>query len=359
MESFIKEITNTGVGFRQVSDNTAKIYAGNLRKLAKIVTGTSFHDNHLWLKNYDKVIETLNSQGYAPSTYRNFLSVICVVLQPKAKGEYRKGFEESGKKYALLLAKKKAMALKDAEKQALSPTDLDKWATTAELIKIRQGYAKKLKRDKFNLGKTGRSIDIPLTNKEKELLQKYMVSSLYTMDFTNRNVYGEMEILSSKEYEAICNLGNPYQIMTALQKNYLVIERKGKIQTKFFSLGDTKNSWKHVAGEEKKWRGIDKIPIQKDLNKVINLWLKYKPKNKWFLIGKAWDKPLGRNGLTKFLIKTFKDTGKKISSNIIRKIKNTEEFGKDTTVIKKKEIAKKCGHTVQIQQLHYTKQVEV
>jgi len=354
MESFIKEITNKNVGYRQVSDSTAKIYGQNLAKLARIVTKKdTYPDNHLWLQNYDKVIQMLDNENYKPTTYRNYLAVISVVLQPKAKGEYRHPFQEVGKKYSLLLAKKKALAVELAEQQALSSTDKNKWVTTKELIKIRQKYAKELKRLGFNLGKTGRGVST-VTNKEKELLQKYMVSSLYTMDFTNRNVYGDMEIISGKDY---ANMINPVLKEADVQKNYLVISKKGQKQTKFFSLGDTKNSWKHEAGEPKQWKGVDRIDINKDLNKVINLWLKYRPTSKWFLLGKK-NGAIGRNGLTKFLNKTFKDTGKKISSNIIRKVKNTEEFGNDVKLTVKKQIAKKSGHTIATQQLHYTKFIE-
>ena len=353
METFIQEITNQEIGYRQVSEATSKTYSENLGKLHKLVTESDVYpDDHLWLKDYDKVIETLDDQDYAASTYRNYLAVISVVLQPKERGTYRDTFEATAKKYISLLAIKKADALELAEQQKLSSTDKEKWVTTKELIKVRQGYAKELRLAKFNLGKTGVKGVAP--KKYIEILQMYLVSSLYTMDFSNRNVYGKMKIITGDKYR---NMLHYASVFTHLQHNYLVIDKKGKKQIKFFSMGDTKTSWKKVAGKPKEWNGLVKIDIHKDLNKVINLWLKYKPYGEWLLIGKNGGKPMGRNGLSKFIGKTFKATGKKVGSNIIRKVKNTEEFANDSSIKHKQEVAKKSGHSVATQQLHYTKHI--
>jgi hypothetical protein len=364
MNTFIEDITKQEEGSRQLSSSSAKTYRTNLGKLSRIVNGTdTYPDNHDWLKDYDKVIKILDEQNYAPRTYGNYVSLICVVLSPTAPITYRDGFTEVGKKYSTLQTKLKVSEKALIAEQKLSNTDKAKWTTMKQLVKIRQGYAKELKIAKFNLGKTGRSETLELKRKELKLLQMYVVASLYTMDFSNRNVYGKCKIITGVEYKNMMTPG--FCVPSTLQKNYLVVDKDGKKQTKFFSLGDTKNSWTKVTfggkGNSiiKKWKGVIKVPINDDLNKVINLWLKYKPvrKTDWFLVSsRNSDKPLGTNGLSKLVAKTFKATGKKIGSNIIRKIMNTEKFA----AVQKAsaEAAMKSGHSVAVQQTQYVKHIE-
>ena len=63
---------------------------------------------------------------------------------------------------------------------------------------------------------------------------------------------------------------------------------------------------------------------------------------------------LTKNGLSKFLTKTFSPTGKKISASMLRKIKISNEFDAEE-VEKKQKLAKEMNHSVGVQQSVYLK----
>ena len=367
MEAFLKLIQIQSPGHRQVTEKTAKTYAYNLNNISKLCTGENY-SNPEFLKDYDAVIAKLEEKQYAISTLKVYLAIISVVLSPQKRGVYLSGFEEVGSKYVKLLKDKKEQLDKHLEKQELSKKDSTNWCSMKDLIAIRNKYGLMLKNKFINLGPTGRAVSPETTSGEiKELLQKYVISSLYTLDWTNRNVYGNMEIVTRDEYDTAF----PDNRMAFLQKNYLVVDQNIKPQVKFFSIGDSKTSWKRVVVDgvlnKKKWCGETIIPIGKEMNRVINLWLRYHPQGptelcagpQWFLFNtRSLSKPLGTTGITKLLNKTFKETGKKVSSAIIRKIKNTQHFGKDTSILEKKNIAMKSGHSVAVQQTHYVKYIK-
>ena len=75
---------------RKISSRSLNIYAKNLEKLAKNITGKSFKST-AFLKKYDDVISHLNSETesgkarYSLSTKKNYLASILVALSPKGR----------------------------------------------------------------------------------------------------------------------------------------------------------------------------------------------------------------------------------------------------------------------------------
>ena len=364
MDSFIKETTNQLPGYRQLSNSSAKSYSTCLNSISKLCTGEPY-TNPEFLKDYDGVLSTLTERDYKQSTVAGKIGAILVALSPRRTGVWLEGYEIVGDKYRELFKKLKNEIKSNAEKQEKSDTDKSKWTTIKTLINIKNKIGRDLKAHGIVIGKEGITRNLFIS--EKKLLQQYLVATLYTSDFTNRNVYGCMEIISGDQWREIEKMESPPH------KNYLVMDVVGRKRELYFQLGDTKTSMVYslVASPDsepdirvKHWTGYVKIDVPDKLNKPLDLWLKYHPGVdatgiKWLLLNTKHEPHcLGNNGLTKLITSTFKSTGKNIGSTIIRKIMNSEKFGNDSKFLEKKEVAIKCGHSVQCQQLHYTKFTE-
>ena len=99
--------------------------------------------------------------------------------------------------------------------------------------------------------------------------------------------------------------------------------------------------------------GLQKISIKKDLNSVLNLWLKHNPTKHFLLDSRG--KKMSRNSLSKYLYKVFESAGVNISSNMLRHIYLTEKYGHESSHKEKQEDAEAMAHSVQVQQQHYVK----
>jgi len=98
------------------------------------------------------------------------------------------------------------------------------------------------------------------------------------------------------------------------------------------------------------------MDIPKNLNRIINLWLKHN-KSGWYLVKTDRETPMNPNTITKFLNKIFqKHTGKKISTSMLRHIMISHHL-KNTKSIKQeedeaKQIENKFLHSKGINQLY-------
>ena len=139
-----------------------------------------------------------------------------------------------------------------------------------------------------------------------------------------------MLILRNNEYNELSE--------NELKKNYLVIVGRTK---KFFHLGSFKTEGKF---------GSKIIRIGTKLNNVLNKYfIMYDGE---YLITDSQNKPMTPNQLSKFVIKVFEPTKKKIGISMIRHIVITHLF--PPTNEEKQEIAEKMLHSV-AQQGEYSK----
>ena len=121
-------------------------------------------------------------------------------------------------------------------------------------------------------------------------------------------------------------------------KNYLVW--RGTNSPKFFSFGDYKTVKKF---------GVQQIPVPSKLNSVINTWLKFRSASSGkYLLTTHDGKKMSKNYLTQFLKKTFSDTGKKISVNMIRHIYLSKHYEGETSWDSKKKLATQMAHSVPV-----------
>ena len=149
--------------------------------------------------------------------------------------------------------------------------------------------------------------------------QNSLIAALYTMQPPTRLDYYDMEIVGPK-----AEIGN--------EKNYLVIHNTRR---KEFVFNDYKTSNKYNQMI---------IKVSKELNRVINKFLKLNPERKYLLQQSRSQKPLTRNALGKLIPIIFKETGKNVTLNIIRHVYVSEQV--DLAAVKKfQEIAKNMMHS--------------
>lgn len=326
---FKEKLKNAIKEERNVKESTLNAYVFNLSKLSKMIHGDEIVKSLDFLKDKKKVEEVLDEKKL--STRKTYYAAIIVGIMAMDHKfdkdlltEYRNEMEEMADVHN-----------KEMKEQKLSSTQEDNWTTLEKLREVVKGYKTELTAK----GVFRKENKDDLTKKEMELLQKWVVGSLYVAEDDNpplRLEYGDMKVISWADY-------NKMEQSEREKDNYLVVRSRNN---KAFSLGDYKTKGKY---------GIKIIPVGKKLNSVLNVWLKYHDGKEGLLLnGKGGI--MTRNGLTKFLNKVFEPTGKKnISASMLRHIYLTEKFPAIND--EREEVADKMGHSV-AQQVEYSKKVE-
>jgi len=318
--AFIEKLKKEIGEHRKLRASSINAYASNLNKLHKLMFDGEEISDLDFLKDRKKVMKTIEDKKL--STRKTYLAAIVVALMAFEKDEklispYRDDMEALAKKFN-----------DDMEKQKKSETQDKNWVSLAALRKVMRKYRNELNEK----GIFKKEYD-DLTNKEFDLLQKWIVASLYILDDNPplRNNY-IMNVISNKDYEKLSEKEKE-------ERNYTVVKSRNN---KFFSLGNYKTSGKY---------GTKIIPVGKKLNSALNIWLKFNKTGHLLLNSKR--EPMTANGLTKYLQKTFSPTGKNISSSMIRHIFISEKFPAQNA--EKEEVAEKMGHSVEQQTLYSKK----
>lgn len=317
--SFIQTIKKEINEKRKLRTSSLNAYASNINKLHNLMFNKEI-TNLDFLKDKKKVMKAIEEKKL--STRKTYLAAIVVTLMAFDKDKdlikyYRDEMEELAKMFNTEMSEQKK-----SEKQD------ENWVSLTTLRKIMRKY-----RNELNEKGIFKKQPEDLTNKEFELLQKWIVASLYILDDNPplRNDY-IMKTISNKEYSKLSEEDKKKQ-------NYLVIKSRNN---KAFSLGDYKTSGKY---------GTKLIPVGKKLNSALNIWLRFNTTGNLLLNSRK--QPMTANGLTKFLQKTFEPTGKNISSSLIRHIFISEKF--PAVNQEKEEVASKMGHSVSQQTLYSKK----
>ena len=325
MEEIKQEIKE----YRMISNSSLHIYSHNVEKLAKGMTGKSF-ENTDFLKDVNGVLEQIKDKSL--STKKNYLSSVLVFLNPRGQNNIEdESLNDLLKQYNKLLKEFYDQYMTQIEKQHKTAKESKNWVNMDDLILINIKYKNKCRR----MGITLNSFQVK--DKEKlDTLQRYLVSSLYLYHPPRRCEYSDTQIISQYKYDQL-----PESVRD--NSNFLVVGGR-TAKKKFFSFGDYKTR-SHM--------GLQKIPVKKNLNTVLNLWLKHNP-TKHLLLDSRGNK-MSRNSLSKYLYKVFADAGVNVSANMLRHIYLTEKYGKESTYKEKKDDADAMGHSVQVQQQHYVK----
>ena len=302
------------------------------------------------LKDVEKVHEFLKSRYTKTNSRKTAISNITTILSPFGRDKWVVGFEETGLKYRAILTQYAEDIEANAINQVASKKDSDNWTSSYNLKKVVAILKNKIRQKGYNslTGKRFKPIPADKLTKHRNLIRDYMVGMLYTSGHNQRNIYGDMEVVTNKDYNML-----PIKDQ---QKNYLVIFNKHR---KEFRIGSGKERWKYVrCGDgtmsKKIWQGVSVLPINKELNIALNLYLNYH-KDYPYLLTNGVGKPLGSDALGKLIKKIFSSTGKDIGSSLIRKILYSEQFANDSTIVEKLDASKEMGNTPNVAQKYYLK----
>jgi len=196
---------------------SVKTYISNIRKIA----GTKEIDNLKFLDDPNEVFSLMSS--YKITMKRNILSSIMVLLS--AVGEK----ESLRKIYADKLLELTEEMRVELAKNNKTETQEKNWVSMAELRKITKALIR-----------------------NSPASQNTMIAALYSLQAPTRLDFYDMEIVSPKDERSD-------------NKNYLIITNRSK---KTFIFNDYKTSRHH---------GTVALPVNKELNTVINKFLKLNP----------------------------------------------------------------------------------
>lgn len=308
---------------RKLKESSVKTYLFNLNKLHKKIFDKPI-ENLDFLLDVDKVINSLSELKL--TTQKTYIASIVVALDAMKE----KKFEKALDKYREIMIDNIKFYNEDIKKQNKSESQSKNWVSMKELKKVVNDYHKELKNKKvFEKSKD------EITKKEKDLLQKYLVGSLYVIDNKNpplRLDYAPLQIISLKDYNKLKD--------DQKDKNYLVnVSRNNK----FFSFSDYKTD---------KTYGIKKIPVGNKLNTVLNSYLKLHD-NKYLLLNNKGE-PMTPNSLGKYITKVFEPTNKKITGTLIRHI-YISEFLTGPSLQEKENLSELMAHSTNTQQLYRKK----
>ena len=301
----------------KISESTLKAYVSNLKKLHRLINGNNEIKSLDFLTDLNKVLDVLKKN--LKSTIKNYLVAGTVILMSNPK-KYKSVIEQYTEKIKQL-----QQNVNDKyDENEKSDVQKENWVEYGEILKL----LRKLKKETKPLLEKDN-----LTNKEKDLIQQYLVLYLYSGKAfpVIRNDFGEMAII------------NEGQDMDK-SKNYLVIKSKG---FPYFQINEYKTA---------KYGGEKTIPIKDlELRKLINKWVKIA--NTGFLLNNITNNtPMSANGISKYLNKMFlKQLGKKISTSLLRSIYITHKYNSKMSQKEKKDLAEDMGHSKNIAEQVYNK----
>tara|TARA_R110000822_G_scaffold46394_3_gene123432 strand:- start:8150 stop:9121 length:972 start_codon:yes stop_codon:yes gene_type:complete len=283
---------------RNIKANSLRAYVISLNKVHNAIKNNyNFDKQHPldFLKDEKKVLESI--KDLKVNTQKNYLSAIIVGLDAmNDKGRYDKDLKE----YREYLDELNKEVMKELEKNEKTENQKENWVSLKELRKVMNGYKRDLiDRDVFKKE--------TITKKQRDILQMWVVANLYIGSDENAPIrldYGGSLVVKNSDYEKL-------KEDDLESNNYLVVKSRTK---KFFHFGEYKS---------KKAHGIKKIPVGRILNSVLNIWLKFNDSGN--LLVDSRDKPMNSNQLSKYITKTFKPTGKKVTLNLIRHVYISEK----------------------------------
>jgi len=295
---------------RDIKDNSINSYIISLTKLNDNKT----FDDLDFLKDKEKIKEKM--ENLALTTKKNRITAIIVALGAVDEEKYKDLIEY----YKKILEELTALYFENIKKNIKTDKEDKNWTSLKSLRKVMNAYKRDIAEREI-LKKNN------VSNKELMLFQNYLITALYLLLPPIRLDYAPMTIIKNKE-------------QMEKDKNYLLNLSRNK---KRFIIQEFKNS---------KNMGTQEIPIPKELNSILNNWLKLN-KSENFLINNRGGS-LSSNGLGKLITKVFKPLNKNINLGLLRKIYISEHIDKDA--IKKAEnLASKMLHSPQVQQDIYFK----
>jgi len=299
------------------SPTSIKTYIANLAILHNLIEGNKDIKNLNFLKNYNKVMDILKEK--AKSTLKNYLVAIVVAIQKD------KDFENVLEKYNSKIKELQGDIVDNYEDQEKSKTQSENWIEYSEILKL----LKQLKKDTKPYLEADPN---KLTNKQKILIQQYLLLYLYSgVAFpVIRNDFAEMKVFTK-------------DTKTDPDKNYLIFTKQP-----YFKLNEYKT---------KKYNGEQIIKFsERVLKKLIKDWLDI-TNSDYLLINVKDGTPMSANGITKNLNSLFENyKNKKVSTSLLRSIYISHKYNDTNMSLKEKQkLGKEMLHSAKTADLVYNK----
>ena len=260
--------------------------------------------NLKFLKDTENIMNQINE--FKLPTQRNKLTAILVVLSAFNKKEfddvelyYRKQLEDRNQQYTEYIN-----SHEKSEKQEKN------WVSLDVLKKIMRKYKKEA-----------------MENPNIKTVQKYLVSALYLLQPPKRLDFSNMKIIETRKED---NGKNNFMLNLGRNKKYFIF-----------------NEFK-----TDKSQGSKEVLINKELNSIINMWLKVNKSDDFLLNNRG--QPMSSNSLGKYITKIFEPSGKSITLNLLRNIFVTENIDLEA-VQKAKNMADMMDHSESTQKTVYLK----
>ena len=302
-----------------ISQSSLKVYTQNLKNLHKIIMKNDTIQSLDFLTDFDNIIKSLEEKN--KNTMKNYLVAVVILLQSDSKK-----YNDLIQKYQEKIKKLQDSINDTYDDNEKSNKQNKNWVDYSEILKL----LRKMKKDTKPL--LEKPID-ELTNKEKDLIQQYLVHYLYSGKAFPivRNDFAEMKIVNEDD-----KLDD--------DKNYFVIRKNG---LPYFQLNQFKTA---------KYKGEQKIIIKDlELRKLINKWAKINNTG-FLLINITTNTPMTANGISKYLNKIYKKHfDKVISTSLLRSIYITNKYNDNLSQKQKKELAEDMQHSKDIAEKVYNK----
>ncbi len=324
---------------------------------------------HYYMRPMAIIKEIYKMKGVSDNTRKNYLSAIMNVMTCyKFNGKLCKGKrrENAITKYrgAIYDLRKKIDEAKAKLKDGLTDRERENMISYEQVqsgFNLYNNMVKKAGLDKCPNG-------TKLTGSEFDLLQRWVLTALYSFIPPARNEYATLEC-GHRDWNGV---GHQVEQLPR-DKNYLVWDKRGEhnfhIIINQHKSNKSLGSRHFIIYEDKtailKGKNVNVIETPNGLYNVLKRWYELV----WITSGDGLDRPLfinkkggrmNRNSLTKYLITTYQKLypNKKISTNILRKAfhsSNDAEFKKEYE--KKKIIAESMGHSIGEAMTTYTKEI--
>lgn len=303
-----------------LKENSVKQYEAHLRKLRNIYgKGEGDYD---FLSDPDDVLDKLKDKHY--TSQRNTLNAIIILLLAL---NHDKKYDDLIEEYQKRRDKLNDQYDKDQESGKISDKQKENFVELSEIENMVNKMMDEIK-------SKGLKKKENLNGKEKELMMVWLIYN-FLMRIPTRNDMAGQRIITKSAYNKLSEEDK--------KAGNFIVKEKGKM---FGVYNEYKTSKKY---------GEKKIEIPKDLEKMINLYVKKTGKSMGdVLFTTSTGNPLNRNQISQLLLKTSKKyLGKNISTTMMRKIVASHHLGD----LKKKqeELADKMMHSVDVQNSVYIK----
>tara|TARA_R110000803_G_scaffold623_6_gene2167 strand:+ start:1847 stop:2830 length:984 start_codon:yes stop_codon:yes gene_type:complete len=312
-----------------LKDNSIKQYATHIKKLMRLF-GVQDDTDYSFLNNPDEVMSKLSERHY--TSKRNTLNAIIVLLTASPTPEN----SELIKSYQKI---RDGLNQQYSDEQAsgkISEKQKDNFCEMSEIQGMIDEMEKNIvERDiKYRVKKGG------LNSKDRELLMVWVIFN-FLIRIPTRNDMAGQKLVTRRMYSKLTDEDKA-------EGNFIIREKGG--MTGIYN--EYKTSKKY---------GERQVPIPKDLEKILNTYIKLLDKKSGdVLFLSSTGEPLTRNGISQMLLRNSKEylNGKCVSTTIMRKVVASHHFGGEFAEKKKEQVAlaNAMGHSVAVMDKVYIKE---